>query len=1078
MSRLRFRGQVSYLTGVPVPDANVVLIDKDRGRSLLGTDDDVLWTGKTDNNGIFSGETIDWKADEFMDILFLWFKVDKPGYFHEGPFVRINDTTSAPIIVPWQEMPVEGFVLVPRITAPPSVSPLDDVQVKLYTLDLEQRQGVQEVLSSTTDSNGHFSGTVRVGLLPLSLAFWFECRKGSDFFCGIFAPLFNNIIIVPWGLNPLAWKIVNHGPDAADGRAVASNYRGQVEIFNFASIRVDNYKRFNYKDSGQRFSFRLNNDGVLKYCETSPGSNFRGDWNDFIPLNPLNLKAISYLKKRAGESIETPKFDLITAGGNRILAKEKGSDRLFFTIIDELFWQYKDVNNTMDTKDIRVPGIYFKLDPEAGIPGAQNRDSISQLDGDFNNHPETTRWPVYRTCIGSGLSGMMIVSKKPRVWYQIDSRPPCDSKAEIPSKFPRYSHITYANALFPDLRQDEYSINFQSVLDLGVGSVHRHENYSEIYGGEMQPLLTDIYGFSFYLHLYQFFNGQVRDGDGFIDGTCNYYMLVKLDDTNSSHQKYALLFIDEQMIFSKRWRAVDLSDYLPDSFIPPNFLFATELKSKPDVYFDQYRFESNKFWCPFSSGCVNDNSRLAVARQIIAINGEDAGEQQIFTINYSWGTCDRTWRWRSLPEGTKAVIVHPRSRYDGMHGDPADINAVRDPHAPDTPVRVNTSSREVISRDDNVFVTSENRDVDIVYPETIKVRDDSTLVLKGIKRFLTHDNKTRYYIGRYFQKYLPADLKMPDPKEGKPDGFAHDWQFVKESIYKSMDSYSHFGVYENVDSRSQYYLLEVSDSDAKKLKHDLFWEDVNETLSIECPRINWDDISRRATAGNFGTVVNIDSFPIRFEDVRPLSMFNKATYFRVTYKEGLGYIATFWDKRDDDLKPVKNVPQTVNLVAWSEGLKRRNENIKIEVRFKEHQEMTVPPLVTNATLSLNLDTSGEISRASVSFVLPEYIFLKKEKRQGPDVNKCIWRVVVAALSDSEGVVKVFDRKRAGEFHNTDENQFTFTCDFIPTAREKELLSRHFTPETYWQSGATIWFEDVVGQKNIAQETKFEIVKPR
>jgi hypothetical protein len=736
----------------------------------------------------------------------------------------------------------------------------------------------------------------------------------------------------------------------------------------------------------------------------------------------------------------------------------------------------------MGEDEICVPGIYFKLDPEIGVAGTSNEELVNQIDeeppGSFNNHPVTIRFGVYRRLIGTGWGGMMVVRKIPRLWYQLDSRPPACTLAEIPDKFPTYPHIIYENSLATVLISEEESIDFEAVLDLGVGSVHLHEQYSEIYGGEMQPLLTDAFGIKFYMYIYQFFNGQVRDGDGFIDGTCNYYMLCRLRRSDSKRlQKYALLFIDEQSFFSNRWRAVDPEDCEPSDMSSwllgkPNFLFTAELKSKEALYRVRYGYEYDKFWDPFASGCIDDDSRLAVACQVVAINGNDSGAHQIYTINYSWGTCDRTWRWRGLPEGTKARIVETQE-------DPEDIDVETRSRVLRTPGRL--SNRRLPDVDDEC----------LVYPQTIKIRDDTTLVLKGTKSYGSGVSK-RYYSGRYFQKYLPSDLKMPDPSPGehrKPEPFNHNWQFVPESIFKRMDSYSHFGVYEKVDSRSQYYCIELSESDAAKLEPDAVWEDIHKVLHIRCPRINWADLSRLAD-GDLQALLPFQSSPsspFMFvprlpsveEDVRPLSMFNPGTFFRITRKKGLGdkkqgivsCIATFWDKRDDDLIQVSNpLPVTVKL-------QKRNSNVEIRAKFKKHRDVFVPPLVKKATLTLRRQQrSGKILSASVKFELPRQIY-RRGGSQPPDIKSMIWRVVVCALGepDSQEIKTVFDCERDGEFQATPDRN-SYICDFNPSAAEEDLLRRYFLPENHWKSGASIWFEDVVGQKNIAEETVFKVIE--
>lgn len=1137
MSRFTVKGRVTYFNLLPVQGAHVVILDKDIG----GDGDDVLWSGDTNAQGAFEGTTTrDWKdrntatvsvrgpwgtytrTVDVLDFLCTWFKVTKDGDHWEGPFVRVGDE-SVPIWTPWVPTVTVTGVVKQALTG----HPVEGVSITLYSLT-PLRQLLAPVLSDTTDSDGRFSGSLNFGTdLPVvdaltSLVLGYIVTKGSDMLGGIISPYVDSTIYVPWGLNPFLWRIRDHGPDADGGEPrddVASNSRTNVEIFNFASVGSQTDKRHHYADSGQRFAFRLNN-GVLEYRTQSPGTAFTGEWLAFQAAGSGSRQAVSYLRKRAGEPLQTPRFEMIAAGGNRVFAKEEGRDRFFFTIIDPLFWQYKESDDPTDRETDVVPGVYFKLDPEAGVAGANNRDLVRQIEEDpagcFHGHPATVRFPVYRKLVGSGFTGMMVIKKTPRLWHQLDSRPPAPCRASVPAKFGEpYTHIRYEHSVIHTLKDEGKSIDFDAVLDLGVGSVHLHEQYSEIYGGEMQALFLRPLSVQVYLYLYQFFNGQIQDGDGFVDGTCNYYMLCRLRNPDRKRaQKYVVLFIDEQSRFSNRWRAVDPEDYEPLEL--GNFLFAAEVQSKLAIYRDLFDYDYDRFWDPLAAQCVNDNSRLAVARQIIAVNGKDGRKDEIYTINYSWGTMDRTWRWRALPQGTKAWI-DPEAGLSGGQIDPEDICPSGVTHVSDAPSRpaVRDLRRGKLSRPitpEDLATTDMppalflgDRDVvnqvdakDYVYPQTIKLRDDATLVMKGTKGFGSARNR-KYYAGRYFQKYLPANLEMPERGSGahaKPnDGFAHDWQFVPESVFKRIDSYSHFGVYENVDSRSQYYEVELSKEDSRKLDENAVWEDAHNTLYIRCPRVDWSAVSGLLdghlenllpfetypfpgleTIIPPGPSVAVPALPLADGDVRPLSMFNRATLFRVTQRKGVGdqkdekvlCIATFWDKRDDDLMLVANMGATVELKD------RNRPGIAISAKFTAHRRVPYPPLVRVASLRFKRDPRRRISSAIVSFELPERVFSRDPQSEHPDINRTIWRVVVAALGNtgSAAPIVVFDSQHCGAVRSALGSQ-RFAYKFVPDQEQRDLLEQYFSSANCWKSGATIWFEDIVGQKNTAETTIFD-----
>src|SRR5690606_6084422 len=106
-------------------------------------------------------------------------------------------------------------------------------------------------------------------------------------------------------------------------------------------------------------------------------------------------------------------------------------------------------------------------------------------------------------------------------------------------------------------------------------------------------------------------------------------------------------------------------------------------------------------------------SRMAVSRQVVLVTGTEpsTGEWRIYSTNYSYSSMDRTWRWRRLPPGVVAGLL------------PQD--SVADEVVPDVANRV--------------------------YPQTIRLREDMTMHLKGAR--LGTDGLV--VKGRFVQRYLP-----------------------------------------------------------------------------------------------------------------------------------------------------------------------------------------------------------------------------------------------------------------------------------------------------------------------------------
>ena len=330
------------------------------------------------------------------------------------------------------------------------------------------------------------------------------------------------------------------------------------------------------------------------------------------------------------------------------------------------------------------------------------------------------------------------------------------------------------------LAEKRFAIQYSKVLDMGIGSSHWSENWQTHFGGEIHALLAPrplFQGELYSLTQYRFLNGPVIDGDAFNDGTTNFYMLVKLGPPGSTGagflQRYAILWFDEQTYFTQRWRlAHPTDDILGDLFSLQHYM-----RDNPDWY----DFHLSKYWDPFRADLIDDNSRMALRRNVIVVTGFDPTQRrhEIYTIVFNYGLCDHSWRWRLFPPAQQLLI------------DPA-IAQDQNPQLP----------AEVSNGPANAYVVV----------NTIDLRDDTMLHVRGSLRSPVTQTLRA---GRWVQRYLPADCRhVPERHEltgQKPAvGFNHKWDFVSEAAYQRADRFYQFGVYEDLlDSRAQYYEVEL-----------------------------------------------------------------------------------------------------------------------------------------------------------------------------------------------------------------------------------------------------------------------------
>jgi hypothetical protein len=633
-----------------------------------------------------------------------------------------------------------------------------------------------------------------------------------------------------------------------------------------------------------------------------------------------------------------------------------------------------------------------------------------------------------------------------------------------PDDVPMFEQVTYtpADPASGLARQQRFGIDYTDVLDLGVGYSHWSEHWQTHLGAEIHFILAPspvLQQEGWNRTMYRMLNGPVVDGDGYNDGTCNFYMLVKLSPPFTEQgapeppARYAILWCDEQSYFTQRWRLLHpTADALGDMFS-----LVRSMKDHPD----RHNFDIALYWSPFDDNLIDDASRMVVRRQLIAVTGHNSEEHrhEIYTTCFSWGVCDHAWRWRRFPDGEQllAAFDHAQDREQTL---------------PKTPPKKKTKAADR-------YVTV----------NTLDLRDDLTLHVRGAKRL----SDKQLHAGRWVQSYLPADTRhVPRPHQltggRSPRGFEHPWEFFSEDAYRRADRYYQFGVYEDViNTRCQYYELELigTTTGAPVAIPDVLgstWTNEGlpgrSALAHNTLNLNW-----QFTKDGSGISVEPTDLIRRRRQLSTMSMYESTTRFRLLDRGPLGLIGVFFDKRDDELQPASDLPHeivlteegepavTTTLSSATHGNAQLSQLRSIRVLVKGHQRVIRPPNVHRARLAL--DPSHRI--LDVSFWTPQ---------SEQEVLENIWKVSLAAL-DSTGPVLFFSVERFGNFNRhsdpvspppfdftslDDSWRYDFRWQF--DAAMEPLVRKYCTPDGRIRFGTSLWFEDVVGHCKIADTTEF------
>lgn len=612
-------------------------------------------------------------------------------------------------------------------------------------------------------------------------------------------------------------------------------------------------------------------------------------------------------------------------------------------------------------------------------------------------------------------------------------------------------------------------IAFSKVLGMGAGHVHWHERYELKYGGEIQPVrlgMDALQGAEQVSLAYRFMNGPVRDGDGFIDGTANFYLLVKLAKQVGLKQTHAVLFADEQFYFSGRWRLLHpFKDAAPMSIMG----LLSDPSGRP------HDFNPDCFWDPCEDGLIGDQSRMSVARQVIVLSSQDF--QEFYTINFSWGSSDYSWRCRS---------AKPTQQTKAIGG-----------------------------------LTWDNSTGDVSYPQSLRMREDMTLCMKGKKGGVN---------GYWFQPYLRAGSELfphrsqlssaPPPtssgptrpriKANKPQMDNRPWSFMTQTAFESADQFSHICAYQTVRARNQYYKIKVNDHAAmleahKKdpMEQERHWTASWDDLYISRMGLNW----RNPPAGDFFKVKN---FIKKDGKGTCTSMFNKDLRFKLSYRGALGWIATFADKRDDDLAPLTGMGKTVPLKKTEFFLSGANKDssgvIDLDYEFSSRTVKSVPLTLINRIVPTGLrpaasaefqtvqfqenrtvEGAPRIKQVTVELLQPANpaagiaVTLRTDLFQA-DLAENVWAVYMAGLEGSGENVKVVPilaawRENHFSLHKDNgDGTFDYRAVFEKGSSAliggTDAIGKFCTQKGRVELGTSIWFEDAVGHVAPADETIF------
>ncbi len=677
----------------------------------------------------------------------------------------------------------------------------------------------------------------------------------------------------------------------------------------------------------------------------------------------------------------------------------------------------------------------------------------------------------------------VLVSVTPNVWYEID---PIEPDPEEPDPSLSLVHsVEWLCNLVPKAIKELKKIAkpllgervseptvLTNVIDLGVANTHRYESYKRSVGGQAQAFVypkevgdTDFninavrdaianalslpgasWPFMSVLHKKSMVMDvidaiidcikahpglKVLDGNGYNDGTCNFYVLAE----TTKNDGYGVFWIDEQEYYSEKWRLIHPRDrkyvnkgglfsvfpylslldllllaqtkvkalvelqwvmcLLTLALVPqlaPLLLpllagvTASQLQTKVQRGFDMGKFENN-FDGTAPYGKLTATSRMAVSRYAVAVTTP----KLLYTISYMWGTTDEQWNFRKYPEQNCDWCDH----------------------------------------------------------QSLRLRDDQTIVMWGVCKL-----GERKISGYWYQKYLPVSNKIPSKQlvgslcDPGAENFSHPWKFACENVFNAMDCHQQIGVFEHdnndlhyrysaCDERSQYYVAKVLEGTLPK--------DVLE----KTPRPTW-----YAVKGKMDSTRRELYNPV-FEDWQrnhpgeePETLEMMLRFDHAPADSEYPYVVTYANSRDDDISEDLTAKYRegahFNVLSgwWS------NSKECVHLKFKKASRTRVfsTPAVKKATLTWDAT--------------------KKTIKLGFDATDLTLRYVsLGAVINGEakvlkGKIPVFPGKDKKLFETASIglNELPSSVDTKCFEKNGDILY-----------GTSVWFEDIVGHRALPEQ---------